>query len=475
MAFRVKPNGMSTSRLNLPILSDRALAQVEQTTFRLLAEIGINIGHHRGVELLIALGCQKDGARVRIPEAVVRHCLQQVNPRAEFHSRDGARTITLDGSEVRVHNGGGPPFVLDLNGQRRSATLKDVTQMSRLLDALPNIDVLVPLFGPQDVPPNVMTISAFAELLRNTTKPIGSATVEDADDVRYILELWRACPAGQRGLTMSFMVSPISPLRFPDNIVDAILAVAEAGMQLQILPCPTVGGTAPITMAGHIAQHHAEVLAGIVLAVAARPGLPVLSSCRATPLDLTTATVCWGSPDVGMAGACTAQLARRFGLACDSYGFAASAAGPDAHHGEEKLANALVAALGGVAILSGAGVLENALTGSYVAAVLDNETMARVRHIWRGYQVTDETLAFDVMNEVIRDDGNFLAAMHTAEHARDGSVWQPVASAKTGEAATVARRRAEEILANHRPAPLPAAIEKEFQQILAAARRELTV
>ena len=455
-------------------LSDRDLTKIEQTTFRLLAEIGIEIAHPHGVELLLALGCQQDGARVRIPEAVVRQCLQQVNLRTEFHSRDGSRTVALDGSEVRVHNGGGPPFVLDLhNGQRRSAVLSDVTKMSRLLDALPNIDVLVPLFGPQDVPPNVMTISAFAELLRNTTKPIGSATVEDADDVRYILELWRACPAGRRGLRMSFMVSPISPLRFPDNIVGAIIAVAAAGMQLQILPCPTVGGTALLTLPGHLAQHYAEVLAGIVLAVAAKPGLPVLSSCRATPLDLATATVCWGSPDVGLAGACTAQLARRFGLACDSYGFAASAASVDAQHGEEKLANALVAALGGVAILSGAGVLENALTGSYVAAVLDNDLMARVRHICRGYSVTDETLAFDVMKEVIREDGNFLAAMHTAEHARDGSVWQPVAAAKTGTAADSARQRAEAILANHQPPPLPAAVENDILQIMAAAHREL--
>lgn len=465
---------MTNPRLNLPVVSDRDLARIEQTTFRLLAEVGIQIEHPRGIELLRAVGCQPKGPRVQIPESVVRHCLQQVNRSTAFHSRAGTNSVALDGSEVRVHNGGGPPFVLDLTGQRRSAVLQDVTQMSRLLDALPNIDVLVPLFGPQDVPPNVMTISAFAELLRNTTKPIGSATVEDADDVRYILALWRACPAGQRGLPMSFMVSPISPLRFPDNIVDAILAVAEAGMQLQTLPCPTVGGTAPITLPGVLAQQHAEVLAGIVLAVAARPGLPVLSSCRATPLDLRTATVCWGSPDVGLAGACTAQLAGRFGLACDSYGFAASSTSVDAQHGEEKLANVLLAALGGVAILSGAGVLENALTGSYAAAVLDNDLMARVRYICRGYAVTDETLAFDVMQEVIRDDGNFLAALHTAEHARDGSVWQPaVAPAKSGDAAAAARQRAAEILANHVVAPLPAGVENEVQQILAAARQEL--
>ena len=162
---------MSNPRLHLPVLSERDLARIEQTTFRLLAEVGIQIEHPRGIELLRAVGCQPKGPRVQIPESVVRHCLQQVNRTAVFHSRDGMHSVALDGSEVRVHNGGGPPFVLDLTGQRRSASLQDVTQMSRLLDALPNIDVLVPLFGPQDVPPNVMTISVFAELYQSLWFP----------------------------------------------------------------------------------------------------------------------------------------------------------------------------------------------------------------------------------------------------------------------------------------------------------------
>jgi trimethylamine--corrinoid protein Co-methyltransferase len=176
-------------------------------------------------------------------------------------------------------------------------------------------------------------------------------------------------------------------------------------------------------MAGALAQQHAEVLASIVLAAAACPGAPVAYCSRLSPIDLRRAVSSWGGPEVGLAGAAATQLAHRHGLKCDTYGFSTDANRFDPQFAYEKFANALLPALAGADMLSGVGTMGNGLAATAEGAVIDDEMIGLIRHILRGYEVTDETLAFDVMAEVIRRDGNFLGESHTVEQMRKGALW----------------------------------------------------
>jgi trimethylamine--corrinoid protein Co-methyltransferase len=407
--------------------------------------------------------------------------MKNVTPARECRLRDGSPAYTLGDGQVRFHNGGGQPDVLDLDtGARRRATLQDVADVTRLLDALPNVDQITPLFSPQDVPPDLLFVSATAAMLRNTAKPMSAAAVDRPDDVPYLVEMAAACCGGPEAFrqrpNMSISVSPVSPLKFPPPIAGAILAIVRSGAPFHALPAPSLGATGPVTMAGALAQQHAEVLASFVLAAAGRPGAPVVYCSRISPIDLRSAISVWGGPEVGMSGACASQLAHRLGMPCDSYGLSTTSPGLDPQFAYERLANALVPAMAGVDILSGVG-MGGGIVGGFEIAVIDDEVISLIKHVVAGCEVSEATLAYDLMEEVIPRDGIFLGERHTVRQMRRGALWIPGLSVRDpGAAENVvarARARARKILADHRAEPLPEAVDQHLEEILERAGREL--
>jgi trimethylamine--corrinoid protein Co-methyltransferase len=476
----------SQDRLDLRILSEDALERIEDTALRLLAEVGITLEHARATEMLHGLGCRVERGRVFIPRDAVDWALDHLTAHRDFHERDGTQAFSLGDGQVRFHSGGGLPFILDLDsGQRRRPTLADIADATRLLDALPNVDVIIPLYGAQDVAPELLTVASTDVMLRHTRKPVWAAPLDRPEDVSYVVEMGAACCGGMDAFlerpTMVLTCSPVSPLAFTQEGTATIIAIAESGAPLLPLPAPTLGATGPVTMAGTLAQQHAETLATYVIAAAARPGLPVMYCSRISAIDPRTAVSIWGGPDIGLSGACAGQLAQRLGLTSDTYGLTSSSGFLDPQFGYERLSNALVPALAGVDILSGVGSTGNVMVAGPAIAVLDDEMASLVKQIVAGCQVNETTLAYEVMADVIPRDGVFLGERHTVKQMRQGALWMPgISSRETGSGETMdgvvarARARAREILRSHQPEPLPEDTSRHLDEILARARRNLT-
>ena len=458
------------------------MAAIEETAFLLLETVGISLQHREAVDNLTAMGCRMEKERVFIPREAALWGIGHVRPFSAFHRRDGASAFTLGGSEIRFHNSGGIPFAVDPDtGQRRNATLKDVRQASRLLDCLQHVDMVLPLFAPQDVHPELLAVASTDIILRNTQKPVGTAPVDKPAYVPYLVEMAAACCGGMDSLKarpwIVIPVSPVSPLIFTHDVTESMMAVAASGVPLVPLPAPAMGATGPITMAGVLAQQHAELLACYLIAATAKEGAWVSYSSRTNPLDMRTATSSWGGPEVGMAGACAAQLAHRIGLYCNTYGLCTNAMLPDAQSGFQRLVNALLPALSGADMLSGIGSLDSGLAGSLAVAVMDNEIIDMMKHLLRRPAVTPESLAFDLMKTVIPRDGVFLAEMHTVEHLRKGALWKPLLTGQHTPKHTAFSERAnaaaKEILKTHTVPPLQDDVLKELDAILEKAGREL--
>jgi trimethylamine--corrinoid protein Co-methyltransferase len=475
---------MKQDRVLLHMLADDALSAIELTAYRLLEEVGIQLDHPEAREMLHGHGCQVGRKRITIPRGTVDWALENVTPHNRLFNRDGTLGFTFDQTQLRVHNGGGQPLILDLAlGKRRPALLDDVVRLTRLLDALPHIDQITPLFGASDVSLDLLYVASTEAMLRNTRKPISSMAIERPYDVPYLVQMAAACCGGldafRRHPTMSISVSPVSPMTFTERVAGAIIAVARSGAPFHALPSPTLAATGPITLAGALAQQHAENLASFVIAAATRTGVPIMYCSRISPIDLRTAACSWGGPEVGIAGACAAQIAHRLGLPCDTYGLASAVATLDAQYAYERLSNALVPALGGADILSGAGLI-GGLAGSLEAAVIDDEMIGLVKHVIKGCRVDDDTLAFEVMSRVIATDGVFLSDEHTVRHMRNGAIWTGSLGPGSfpteddpGDIVTRASARAAEILSTHEVEPLPEDVDRHLDEILARARREL--
>jgi len=476
---------MPMKRLHTQYLSDDDLSSIEETSYRLLNEVGISLQHAGATEMLHGLGCRVERGRTFIPPDVVRWGLDHVTPQKTLYSLDGRYAVPLGDGAIRFHNGGGPPFILNAEtGERALATSDDLTRMTRLLDALPNVDEICVLFTPQEVPGELMSVISTAIMLRNTRKPVAGPGAENAKDANYIIEMAAACVGGREALRqrpcMTLAVSPVSPLIFTENIAAAIMAIAEAGIPFHSLPAPSLGATGPITLAGCLAQQHAEVLASLIIAAATRAGAPVMYCSRINPLDLRRAVSSWGGPEVGIASAGATQLAHRLGLCCDAYGLCTSASVLDPVFAYQRMANAMIPALAGADIMSGVGTIESGMAGCLEAAVIDDEIIGLIKHIVRGYEVSPETLAFDVMQEVIPSGGVFLSETHTVREMRKGAIWvpklgdAPAGSSGDSRANVIGRARARvnEILRKHEVAPLPDDVQSHLDEIVARARRE---
>jgi trimethylamine--corrinoid protein Co-methyltransferase len=353
--------------------------------------------------------------------------------------------------------------------------------VTRLLDALPNVDEITVLFSPQEVPPELMSLASTSVLLRNTRKPVSGPAAENPDDARAIIEMAAACAGGMEALrrrpSLTLAVSPVSPLIFTEKVTAAIMVIAEAGIPFHSLPAPSLGATGPITMAGCLAQQHAEVLASFVIVAATRPGSPVTYCSRINPLDMRRAVSRWGGPEVGIASAAATQLSHRIGFACDAYGLCTHASVLDPSFAYQRMANAMIPALAGTDIMSGVGNLDSGLAGSLEAAVIDDEMIGLIKHIVAGYEVTPETLAFDVMANVIPGDGMFLADMHTVRNMRKGATWasslgDSAAALAEPNVAARAGAKVKEILRKHEAPQLPDDVTRRLDEIVARAYRD---
>jgi trimethylamine--corrinoid protein Co-methyltransferase len=465
----------------LKILSDSEITKIHQATLRILSEVGVILMHSRGREILFEAGAQGTGDRVLLPPDLVEREVARCPARVTLRGRGGGE-VTLGDGQMYWHNLGGAREVYNpTKDQRTPATVQDIRATIRLLDALDQATSITPFYTPLDVPGALMSLMMYRHTLPNTTKPVHGPGVQRAAEVRYLAHM--AATIGEPKEMLTIGISPISPLNFPDDITAAILETAHLGIPLGPLPCPTAGATAPMSMAGALAQQNAEVLASIVLAQLIHPGLPVFYCGRLAMLEPHSGSSVWGGVELGLVSAATVQIGHFYNLPVNVYGFSTNAHRLEIQNGYERALNAVIPALAGADELSGIGEMEAGVMGSNAQMVIDNEIAAGIQRLLRGFQVNEDSLAIELVGTVMDGLHNFLSEEHTVRYLRSGEmllarlaerrswdVWDQ--SGRQGMAER-AQARAEHLLATHQIPPLSEFQEKELDQIISAAQQEL--
>lgn len=367
----------------LSVLTPDEVEAVHQTTLRILWEVGIVLTHPEARERLAGAGARVQGDRAHIPPDRVEWALGQCPRQVTLRGRGGKSVVLGDGS-LHWHNLGGARDLYDpRSGRRRPATVQDVRDSARLLDALENVTSVTPFFTPQDVPGPLMAPAMYRHTIACTIKPVHGPGVQTAEEVRRIARM--AAVIGPPSEVLTLGVSPVSLLFFPDDVAEAIMETARLGIPLGPLPCPIAGATAPLSLAGALAQQNAEVLGAVVLAQLVRPGLPVFYCGRLAMMEPRTGTAVWGGVEVGLASAATVQIGHRYGLPVNVYGFSTNAHTLDIQSGYERALNAAIPALAGADELSGIGEMEAGVMGSCAQMVCDNEIAATIGRLRRGF------------------------------------------------------------------------------------------
>jgi trimethylamine--corrinoid protein Co-methyltransferase len=469
--------------VHLAVLDDNDVEAIHQATLRILGEVGIVLAHPEGRELLLEAGAQVRGERLVLPPELVERAVAGCPRQLSLRGRGGAEVVLGDGS-LHWHNLGGARDVFDpLTGQRRPATLQDVRDSTRLLDALDGVTTITPFFTPLDVPARLMSLAMYRYALPCTSKPLQGPGVQTAAEVRWIVRM--ASLLGPPGHVLSLGVSPLSPLFFPDKLVAAMLEVARHEVPLGPLPCPTAGTTAPMSLAGALAQQNAEVLASAVLAQLARPGLPIIYCGRLAMMEPHTAISVWGGVELALASAATVQIGHRYGLPVNVYGLSTNSHILDLQNGCERALNAAIPALAGADELSGIGEMAAGVMGSYAQMVCDNEITTSVRRLRQGLAVDEDALGVPVIARVMDGSRNFLGQPHTARYLRAGEIsltrlaerrsWDEWDRGGRAGLAERAQAEAERLLAHHEVPPLGEQEEKELAGIWQALEAELSM
>lgn len=463
------------------IISHDEVLVVHEATLRILDETGIVLTHPEGWEFLTSAGAVVESDRVRIPADLVETCLSNTPNQVLIRGRGGT-VVTLGDGALHWHNMGGARDIYDPKvGQARAATVDDVRRSTLLLDSMAHVSAITPLFTPRDVPAHLTALAMYRHTLPNTTKPVHGPGVASAKEVHYAVRMAEVFGTPSEVLTLP--VSPVSPLTFPDPLVESIIAIARHRVPFSPLPSPTCGATAPVTLAGALAQQNAEILAAIVIAQLVQPGLPVIYSGRLAVMDPRTAASIWGGIELGMASAATVQLGHHYSLPVNVYGFATNSHDYDVQNGYERALNAMLPVLAGADELSGIGQLGAGVISSFAQLVLDNEIAGSIKRAKRGLTVNDDTLAVDVIRDVLDESGNFMAEQHTVNHLRsreihrvgiaerrDWNTWD-----ESGRIGMVQRALAEaqRVLDEHEIIPLTPEQDNALEEILAAADADL--
>jgi len=404
----------------LPIIDNDQLTKIHEGTLHLLSETGIVLTHQEARSLLLEKGGGIKGDRVTIPVDFIEESLSKIPLNVTLQGRDEEKAIQFGGGNCFAHNVGGVPNVLSINNEaRRPASRADNVKATRILDALPNAASITPLFTPQDVPGAEMTLWMSYDTLLNTTKPFRSPGIQTSQEVKAMAEMFQiACPEGN----VTVGISPVSPLTFPDDTTDAILEVARQNMILGPLPCPILGATSPMSIAGGLVQQNSEVLASICLAYLVRPGLPIIYKGRLSVMDPRSGLSVWGNPEIGIISAATVAIGHYYGIPVNVYGFSTNAHLLDIQNGYERAFNALIPVMAGADEISGIGEIDSGVSSSFAQMVIDNEILSSIQKIKSGFEVSESSLGLEVISDVMGKSRNFLGEKHTVQYLRGGEV-----------------------------------------------------
>jgi trimethylamine--corrinoid protein Co-methyltransferase len=295
-----------TPVLRLEILSAADLDAIHSDTLQVLEETGVFVEDDEARDIFADGGASVDRETgiVRLPGEVVEAAI--------------AACPTDDGGPVTFSNfDEGVMYVDPRSGERRRPLKADAADAALLVDALPNIDSYGAAVRPTDVPAATAAVHGCEAALLNTSKSVDTEATSGWE-VRVCAELG-ACIAGSLDAlcddpVVTFGTCPVSPLKLPRDATEVIVECSRLGLSDCILSMALAGGSAPVTLAGTLVVHNAEVLAGIALAQLTERGSPVTYGSSTTAMDLRFAAASVGSPELALIGAAAAQIARRYKL-----------------------------------------------------------------------------------------------------------------------------------------------------------------
>lgn len=406
------------------VLSDHEINQIHEASIKILENTGVLIYSSKVLNLLYEKGAEVDYDKrlAKLPRKLVESCLKTLPKTFDLYDRNGNKALTIGDAVPKCASGHNAIFIIDAEtNERKNSTVNDVENFALISDKMEDIDIVGVPVMPQDVTPQASLIYAVKTLYENTTKPIFFSTESSAVNAA-IIKIMKAV-AGKDDIsgcpTAISQLSSTSPLLWEEGAVDALVDVSKEGIPLNLLPEPMTGVSAPYTVAGLLTVHNTEVLSGIVISQLVRPGAPVIYGSSWTTYDMKYTTAIIGSPETSMLRVAGCQMARFYNMPSHTTAPNSDSNAHDEQNAWEKTISNMCAICAGNDVVMNSGMFATGLTISLEQLVLDDEINGIIRRLYKGIDVSADTIATEVIDSV-GPRGNFFMEDHTFNFLRSG-------------------------------------------------------
>jgi trimethylamine--corrinoid protein Co-methyltransferase len=471
---------------NFEVLNDEALEIIEANAEIVLEEIGVNfVENPAALERWREAGADVVGERVRMPKGLARKLCATAPSSFTQHARNPARNVEIGGRNLVLAPVYGPPFVLDLEGNRRYATMADFNDfvklgyMSKWLHHSGGT-----VCEPTDIPVNKRHLDMLYAHMTLSDKPyMGSVTEPSrALDSIEMSKILFGDDFVEQNTVMTSLVNINSPLTFDSIMMGALEHYAAHNQAAIISPFIVGGAMAPVSVAGTLTQVLAEVMAGVAYSQLIRTGAPVIFGAFVTSIDMNSGAPTFGTPEASHITMGAGQLARRMGLPYRSAGSFNGSKLPDAQAAYETTNSLNAGLLSGVNfMLHACGWLEGGLVSSFEKFVMDADQLGTLHKMAAGVSYDENAQAMDALREV-GPGGHFLGCAHTQANFKSGfwrtdlldyKPYEQWAEEGGRDTRQLAANRVRKLLGDYQKPAIDPAVEEALTAYVAKRKEEM--
>lgn len=399
------------------VLDEEGLSLIERNADTVLEEIGIEFRDDaEALVLWKEAGAEVKGQRVHFPKGLCRELLKTAPREFTQYARNPERNVHIGGKATVFAPVYGPPFVRDLDGKRRYATIEDFRNFVKLAYMAPSMHHSGgTLCEPVDIPVNKRHLDMVYSHIKYSDKPfMGSVTApERAEDSVKMCKILFGDDFVENNTVLINLINANSPMVFDETMLGAAKVYARHNQATVLSPFILSGAMSPVTVAGTLTQILAEVLAGAAFTQLVRKGAPVLFGTFAASISMQSGAPTFGTPEPSLVSYGAAQLARRLGLPFRTGGSLCASKVPDAQAAHESANTLNMTLLAGTNfVLHAAGWLEGGLVSSYEKFMIDQDQLGMMQKMAEGIDLSENGQALDAIREV-GPGSHYLGCGHT--------------------------------------------------------------
>jgi len=445
-------------RPKLEVLSKEDTKAIIEAAYDFLEDFGVMVDNEEALSILADAGAKVDlGSKTAyIPAHMIDKALETAPSSFTVYDREGNNPVAMKEDNIYFCPGSVALNILDSDTEAvRKPKIPDLVKITRLTETLEYVQVQTGPILPDDIPAPVQDAYRFYHILMNSYKPIfgGGFTVDGLRAQIKMLTILRGGEDEQKEKPRAILaVNPTAPLMWGGIIAQNMIDIARARIPIMLIPMPLPGGNAPVTLAGTLTEHTAENLSGIVITQLVNPGTPVLYGGGAIVLDMRYGINCIGAIETHLLGIGYGQIGKALGFPTASNIGEADSPRVDAQAGLETGIGVTLAALAGINLSRGPGMMGYANCQSFEKLVVDNNICGMALRLVGGIECTDETIALDILKSSGRGAKGHLSSPHTMKWFKKEMFFPSEVitrkALREGETSTSAWQRAKEEVRN---------------------------